>query len=170
MTIGDVLCLDRDVVLELAITALTLAGAIFAGLLSFVIDRHDTNRGSRRPRSARSCSTRSSITRTPPGVSLAAERREPLVDLVRRYGFVTLEDVAYRDLGFEGDPLPSPWSLARDVVALAGTTSKTFFLGSSAGGCHSATRCGETDDRPIFERTRTEAAEEYIRGAGSMNS
>lgn len=42
-TIGDVLRLDRDVILQLAITALTLGGAIFTGLVSFVIDRHDTN-------------------------------------------------------------------------------------------------------------------------------
>jgi 2-aminoadipate transaminase len=69
----------------------------------------------------------------PAGVSLASERREPLVELARRYGFLIVEDVAYRELGFEGDALPSLWSLAPDVVLQAGTTSKTFFPGVRLG-------------------------------------
>jgi 2-aminoadipate transaminase len=69
----------------------------------------------------------------PAGVSLAADRRRPLVELARRYGFVIVEDVAYRELGFEGDTLPSLWSLAPDVVVQAGTTSKTFFPGVRLG-------------------------------------
>ena len=69
----------------------------------------------------------------PAGVSLSAERREPLVELARRYGFLIVEDVAYRELGFDGDALPSLWSLAPDVVVQAGTTSKTFFPGVRLG-------------------------------------
>jgi 2-aminoadipate transaminase len=69
----------------------------------------------------------------PAGVSLAAERREPLVELARRYGFLIVEDVAYRELGFSGDALTSLWSLAPDVVVQAGTTSKTFFPGVRLG-------------------------------------
>jgi 2-aminoadipate transaminase len=69
----------------------------------------------------------------PAGVSLSTERRELLVALARRYGFLVLEDVAYRELGFEDDSLPSLWSLAPDVVAQAGTTSKTFFPGVRLG-------------------------------------
>jgi 2-aminoadipate transaminase len=69
----------------------------------------------------------------PAGVSLAGERREPLVELARRYGFLIVEDVAYRELGFSGDTLPSLWSLAPDVVVQAGTTSKTFFPGVRLG-------------------------------------
>jgi 2-aminoadipate transaminase len=69
----------------------------------------------------------------PAGVSLATERREPLVELARRYGFVIVEDVAYRELGFDGDALPSLWSSAPDVVIQAGTTSKTFFPGVRLG-------------------------------------
>jgi 2-aminoadipate transaminase len=69
----------------------------------------------------------------PAGVSLAAHRREPLVELSRRYGFLIVEDVAYRDLGFEGEMLPSLWSLAPDVVVQAGTTSKTLFPGVRLG-------------------------------------
>src|SRR5918999_90378 len=69
----------------------------------------------------------------PAGVSLSLERRELLVELARRYGFLIVEDVAYRELGFSGDTLPSLWSLAPDVVVQAGTTSKTFFPGVRLG-------------------------------------
>jgi 2-aminoadipate transaminase len=69
----------------------------------------------------------------PAGVSLALDRRLPLVELARRYGFVIVEDVAYRDLGFESDTSPSLWSLAPDIVVQAGTTSKTFFPGVRLG-------------------------------------
>ena len=60
-------------------------------------------------------------------------RRAPLVDLARRYGFLIVEDVAYRELGFSGDTLPSLWSLGPDVVVQAGTTSKTMFPGIRLG-------------------------------------
>jgi 2-aminoadipate transaminase len=70
---------------------------------------------------------------TPAGVTLAAERREGLVELARRYGVLVVEDVAYRELGFDGTAPPSLWSLAPDVVVQAGTTSKTFFPGVRLG-------------------------------------
>jgi 2-aminoadipate transaminase len=69
----------------------------------------------------------------PAGVTLAADRREPLVELARHYGFLLFEDVAYRELGFSGETLPSLWSIAPDVVVQAGTTSKTFFPGVRLG-------------------------------------
>jgi 2-aminoadipate transaminase len=66
-------------------------------------------------------------------VSLTAERRERLVELARRYGFVILEDVAYRELGFDADATPSLWSSAPDLVVQMGTTSKTLFPGVRLG-------------------------------------
>ena len=69
----------------------------------------------------------------PAGVSLSVERRALLVELARRHGFVIVEDVAYRELGFEDDAAASLWSLAPDVVVQAGTTSKTFFPGVRLG-------------------------------------
>jgi 2-aminoadipate transaminase len=69
----------------------------------------------------------------PAGVSLAPERRDPLVELARRYGFLIVEDVAYRELGFSPDAPRSLWSLGPDVVVQAGTTSKTFFPGVRLG-------------------------------------
>ena len=44
----------------------------------------------------------------PAGVSLSGERRAPLVELARQYGFLIVEDVAYRELGFAADTLPEP--------------------------------------------------------------
>ena len=74
----------------------------------------------------------------PTGLSLSAGRRPALVDLARRYGFLILEDVAYRELGFCGPQKqaaapPSLWSLAPDVVLQAGTFSKIFSPGFRMG-------------------------------------
>ena len=69
----------------------------------------------------------------PSGVSMSTERRERLVELALRHGFLIVEDVAYRELAFEGDALPSLWSLAPDAVVQLGTTSKTFFPGVRLG-------------------------------------
>jgi 2-aminoadipate transaminase len=69
----------------------------------------------------------------PAGLTLADERRTELVELARRYGFLIVEDVAYRELGFGREPPPSLWSVAPDVVVQAGTTSKTFFPGVRLG-------------------------------------
>ena len=43
------------------------------------------------------------------------------------------EDVAYRELSFDGDSLPSLWSLGPDVVLQAGTFSKVFSPGFRMG-------------------------------------
>jgi 2-aminoadipate transaminase len=78
----------------------------------------------------------------PTGLSMSAERRRGLVDLARRYGFLILEDVAYRELGFgatannnnnDAAAPPSMWSLAPDVVLQAGTFSKIFSPGFRMG-------------------------------------
>jgi 2-aminoadipate transaminase len=69
----------------------------------------------------------------PAGVSLSVERRELLVELARRYGFLIVEDVAYRELSFGDDAPASLWSLAPDTVVQAGTTSKTFLPGVRLG-------------------------------------
>ncbi|MGH2700106.1 MAG: PLP-dependent aminotransferase family protein [Actinomycetota bacterium] len=69
----------------------------------------------------------------PAGLTLAPERRERLVEVARRYGFLIVEDAAYRELGFSEERLPSLWSLAPDVVLQAGTFSKTFIPGVRLG-------------------------------------
>jgi 2-aminoadipate transaminase len=69
----------------------------------------------------------------PAGVTLSTERRVALVELARRYGFLIVEDVAYRELGFDGSALESLWRLGPDVVVQVGTTSKTFCPGTRLG-------------------------------------
>ena len=69
----------------------------------------------------------------PTGLSLAADRRPALAALARRYGFLILEDVAYRELGFDDVRPPSLWTLAPDMVVQAGTFSKIFFPGVRLG-------------------------------------
>jgi 2-aminoadipate transaminase len=69
----------------------------------------------------------------PAGVTLSAERRTLLVELARAHGFLIIEDVAYRELGFAGQALPSLWALAPELVIQAGTTSKTLFPGVRLG-------------------------------------
>src|SRR4051812_24255130 len=70
----------------------------------------------------------------PSGRTLSLERRRALVDACRAYGVLVFEDVAYRELSFDGTSLPSLWSLGPDVVLQAGTFSKSFFPGVRLGG------------------------------------
>jgi 2-aminoadipate transaminase len=69
----------------------------------------------------------------PTGRTLPLARRHELVELCRRRGVLIFEDVAYRELSFDGTSLPTLWSLAPDVVVQAGTFSKSFFPGVRLG-------------------------------------
>jgi 2-aminoadipate transaminase len=69
----------------------------------------------------------------PSGRTLSLERRHALIEACRRHGVLIFEDVAYRDLSFDGTSLPSLWSLAPDVVVQAGTFSKIFCPGFRLG-------------------------------------
>jgi 2-aminoadipate transaminase len=69
----------------------------------------------------------------PSGRTMCVERRGALVELCRAYGVCILEDVAYRELAFDGAMLPSLWSIGPDVVVQAGTFSKVLFPGVRLG-------------------------------------
>jgi 2-aminoadipate transaminase len=69
----------------------------------------------------------------PTGRTLPLERRRELVELCRRHRVLIFEDVAYRELSFDGTSLPTLWSLGPDVVVQAGTFSKSFFPGVRLG-------------------------------------
>ena len=69
----------------------------------------------------------------PTGRTLPLDRRRALVELCRRHDLLVFEDVAYRELPFDGTSLPSLWSLAPDVVLQAGTVSKSVFPGVRLG-------------------------------------
>ena len=75
----------------------------------------------------------------PSGISLAEDRRGPLVELARRWSrrhrIYVLEDAAYRGLNYEGDEPPSVWrhDPEGETVILARTFSKTFSPGMKLG-------------------------------------
>jgi 2-aminoadipate transaminase len=69
----------------------------------------------------------------PTGRTLSLHRRRELVEVCRRHGVLIFEDIAYRELSFEGTSLPTLWSLAPDLVLQAGTFSKSFFPGVRLG-------------------------------------
>ena len=80
----------------------------------------------------------------PTGLTLAADRREPLVELVRQYSrraghrIVLLEDAAYRELGYESEAsLPSlkRYDPGNEFVASSYTFSKPFAPGVKTGYC-----------------------------------
>jgi len=75
----------------------------------------------------------------PSGISLAAGRRKPLVEVARKYSrdhrIFVLEDSAYRGLTYDGVEPTSVWGhdAAGDTVILARTFSKTFSPGLKLG-------------------------------------
>jgi 2-aminoadipate transaminase len=69
----------------------------------------------------------------PSGRTLPLERRRALVETCARHHILLVEDVAYRELAFEGGPQPSLWSMDPETVLQIGTFSKTFFPGVRLG-------------------------------------
>lgn len=70
----------------------------------------------------------------PAGVNLSLERRRRIVELAEAYNFVILEDDAYGELRFSGEPLPSLFSLApRGRVVRSATLSKILAAGLRVG-------------------------------------
>ncbi|MGP4017631.1 aminotransferase-like domain-containing protein [Saccharopolyspora sp. 5N708] len=69
----------------------------------------------------------------PSGRVLSESRRRALIEVCRQHGVLIAEDVAYRELRFAGERLPSLWSMAPDCVVQLGTFSKTFFPGVRMG-------------------------------------
>ena len=69
----------------------------------------------------------------PSGESLSHEERQMLVDLAREYGFLIVEDSPYRELRYEGEHIPTMYSLAPDHVIHLGSFSKIFAPGFRLG-------------------------------------
>ena len=99
----------------------------------------------------------------PTGLSLSAERRPELVDLARRYGFLILEDVAYRELGFgekAATPAPSLWSTGARRRAPGGHVLQDLLaripdgLGRRAGRGRRQARHRQAELRPVRGRAR----------------
>ena len=70
----------------------------------------------------------------PTGITTSAARRQRLVELAERHGFVILEDDPYRRLRFEGEPVPPVKSFDSGGVVIAlGTVSKILAPGLRVG-------------------------------------
>ena len=75
----------------------------------------------------------------PSGVSVSAARRPKILRIVQQYSLdhriFLLEDCAYRELRYDGEAIPSIWSLdrTRETVILAQTFSKSFSPGIRVG-------------------------------------
>ncbi len=70
----------------------------------------------------------------PTGTTLSPERRRTILDLARRHRTLIVEDDAYVDIRFEGERVPSFFSLAGgEGVLRVGTFSKTIATGLRVG-------------------------------------
>ena len=73
------------------------------------------------------------------GISVSVDRRPKLLEVTQRYSrsnrILLLEDAAYRELIYDGEPAPSIWSFdkTRETVILAQTFSKSFSPGIRVG-------------------------------------
>lgn len=70
----------------------------------------------------------------PMGVTSTLERRERIVELAQKYGTPIIEDDAYFDLRYDGDNVPTLYTLAGgDSVLYMGTFSKNMAAGIRLG-------------------------------------
>ena len=69
----------------------------------------------------------------PSGETMTLEERKYVVDVARKYDLLIVEDTPYKNIRFEGETLPSMYSMAPDRVVMVGTFSKTFVPGFRLG-------------------------------------
>ena len=69
----------------------------------------------------------------PSGESLTLQERQMLVNLASEYDFLIVEDSPYRELRYEGEHIPTMYSLAPDRVIHLGSFSKIFAPGFRLG-------------------------------------
>ncbi len=69
----------------------------------------------------------------PSGESLTLEERRMLAELARKHDFLIVEDSPYRELRYEGEHIPTMYSLDPDRVIHLGSFSKIFAPGFRLG-------------------------------------
>lgn len=69
----------------------------------------------------------------PSGETLTLAERKMLLGLAETYDFLVVEDCPYRELRYEGEPVPTMYSLAPDRVLHLGSFSKIFAPGFRLG-------------------------------------
>jgi DNA-binding transcriptional MocR family regulator len=97
----------------------------------------------------------------PAGVTMSLGRRRALLDIAARHGVPIIEDDAYRDLRFEGEPVPTLHALDREgLVVRLGTFSKIVAPGVRLGFALA--------DPAVIERVLAFKAEGSTNGFASM--
>jgi 2-aminoadipate transaminase len=96
-------------------------------LLQEMLDRLDAE--GRRPKFVYTVPT----FQNPAGVTMSLERRRALVSLARERELLVMEDNPYGMLRYEGEPLPTLYSLDDEFVIYAGTFSKILSPGVRLG-------------------------------------
>ncbi len=69
----------------------------------------------------------------PSGETLPIEHRQALVSIARKYGIMIVEDSPYRELRYEGEPVPTIYSLDKEHVLHLGSFSKIMAPGFRLG-------------------------------------
>ncbi len=69
----------------------------------------------------------------PSGETLTLEERKVLIELAQRYDFLIVEDSPYRELRYEGEHIPTLYSLDPERVIHLGSFSKIFAPGFRLG-------------------------------------
>lgn len=69
----------------------------------------------------------------PSGLTLAADRREQVLELCARHDLLVIEDNPYAMVRFEGEPVQALSAIAPDQVIYLGTLSKVFSPGMRIG-------------------------------------
>ena len=69
----------------------------------------------------------------PSGETLTLEERRALVELAQKHDFLIVEDSPYRELRYEGESVPTMYSLDPDRVIYLGSFSKIFAPGFRLG-------------------------------------
>ena len=69
----------------------------------------------------------------PSGESMTLEERQMLVELAEKHDFLIVEDSPYRELRYEGEHIPTMYSLSPDRVIHLGSFSKIFAPGFRLG-------------------------------------
>lgn len=69
----------------------------------------------------------------PTGVTMTMEQRKEIVEVAKKYDLIILEDSPYKEIRFDGESLPTIYSMCPERVILLGTLSKTFAPGLRLG-------------------------------------
>ncbi|MDD2293063.1 MAG: PLP-dependent aminotransferase family protein [Bacteroidales bacterium] len=69
----------------------------------------------------------------PSGETMTVEERQYVVSVAEKYDLLIIEDSPYKQIRFEGESLPTMYSMCPDRVVLLGTFSKTFVPGFRLG-------------------------------------